>query len=135
MLPTEMGQLAALRLLFLDHNPFQSPLPNIIAQGTPALLAYLQALQPIKIFYCYAHEDKALRDKLGKHLSVLLRTEGVTEWCDQDIQAETEMRKDLEMHNKKKACVIPILLSWMDWRGMPFTHLQVLPTNARPITA
>lgn len=29
--------------------------------------------QEIKLFYCYAREDKALRDELEKHLSNLKR--------------------------------------------------------------
>ena len=138
-------------------------------RAIPAILAYLRTLQkkkanqesiagdssrekdaailkeplPIKIFYCYAHEDKDLRDRIDKHLGVLKRLEQVTGWYDREIQAGTEwereieahlitaniilllvssdfvnsdycygveMQKALEMHEKGKAHVLPILL-------------------------
>jgi hypothetical protein len=45
ILPAEMGNLSALQKLRLDNNPWQMPLPEIIAQGIPAILAYLQKQQ------------------------------------------------------------------------------------------
>ena len=44
-LPPEMGNLFALHTLKLDGNPLQTPPQEIIAQGTPAILAYLRSLQ------------------------------------------------------------------------------------------
>src|SRR5947209_8092758 len=44
-----------------------------------------------------------------------------------------EMQRALERHEAKQACVIPILLRPVDWQGAPFAHLQVLPTNAKPV--
>ncbi len=29
--------------------------------------------EPLKLFYCYAHEDKILRDELDAHLSLMKR--------------------------------------------------------------
>lgn len=46
-----------------------------------------------------------------------------------------EMRRVLERHETGKARVIPILLRYVDWPGLPFSSLQALPTDARPITA
>jgi hypothetical protein len=97
-LPAEMGQLSALQVLDLDNNPLQSPLPEIIKQGTPALLAYLQTLQPLKIFYCYAHEDRVLRDRIDKHLSGLKRQGHVVVWYDREIQAGIEWEREIEKH-------------------------------------
>jgi Leucine-rich repeat (LRR) protein len=166
-LPAEIGQLSALRVLYLSDNPLQIPPPEIIAQPTPAILAYLRTMQPIKIFYCYAHEDKDLRDRIDKHLGVLTRLGRIVGWYDREIQAGTEwereiegnlntaniilllvsadfvasdycygveMQKALEMHEKGRARVLPILLRPVDWRGAPFAKLQLLPSGAKPIT-
>jgi TIR domain len=48
-----------------------------------------------------------------------------------------EMKRALERHNddRDKACVIPIILRPVDWHGAPFAKLQVLPTDAKPITS
>ena len=45
-----------------------------------------------------------------------------------------EMKRALERHQAQEACVIPLLLRPMDWKGAPFAHLQALPTNAKPVT-
>jgi TIR domain len=45
-----------------------------------------------------------------------------------------EMRRALERHQANEACVIPILLRPVAWRGAPFERLRALPTGARPIT-
>lgn len=45
-----------------------------------------------------------------------------------------EMERALQCHQANEAHVIPILLRPVDWKGTPFSHLQVLPTNAKPIT-
>ena len=43
-LPPEVGQLTNLQQLDLEGNPLAEPLPGLVAQGIPALLAYLQSL-------------------------------------------------------------------------------------------
>lgn len=45
-----------------------------------------------------------------------------------------EMTRALERHQAHEAHVIPILLRPVHRKGAPFEHLQVLPTNGRPIT-
>ncbi|HEY1348601.1 MAG TPA: TIR domain-containing protein [Ktedonobacteraceae bacterium] len=47
---------------------------------------------------------------------------------------DTEMQRALERHQTGKAQVIPILLRPVQWQDAPFAHLQVLPTDAKPIT-
>jgi hypothetical protein len=96
-LPAELGKLSSLQSLYLDNNPLQSPLPDVIKHGSiPDLLAYLRTLQPIKIFYCYAHEDRDLRDRIDKHLGVLKRRGHVVVWYDREIQAGTEWEREIE---------------------------------------
>jgi hypothetical protein len=45
-----------------------------------------------------------------------------------------EMRRAIERHDNGEAQVIPILLRPVYWQGTPFDKLQVLPSNARPVT-
>jgi|SRR5579859_1171143 len=124
--------------------------------------------QPLELFYCYAHEDRALRDKLDAHLATLRRRGLVTAWFDGEIvpgapweeEIEThlntadiilllispefiqsdycyskEMKRALERHRVKEARVVPILLRPVDWIGTPFSALQMLPSDARPVTS
>src|SRR5947209_2793913 len=46
-----------------------------------------------------------------------------------------EMKRVLEREAAGEARVVPILVRPADWTGAPFAHLQVLPTDARPITS
>ncbi len=55
----------------------------------------LKPARVIKIFYCYAHEDRALRDELERHLSPLKRLGRITEWYDRDIQAGVEWEREI----------------------------------------
>jgi internalin A len=48
-LPAVIGQLTALQGLDLDNNPLRTPPPEIVAQGVPAILAYLQTLQQAEV--------------------------------------------------------------------------------------
>src|SRR5436305_1994824 len=45
-----------------------------------------------------------------------------------------EMKRALERHELGEARVIPVILRPVYWEGMPFSHLQALPTAARPVT-
>jgi serine/threonine protein phosphatase PrpC len=124
--------------------------------------------QEIKLFYCYAHEDKALRDELQVNLSGLRRQYQLTNWYDREIlpgekweeiidknlsTADVilllisphfvdsdycygkEMQRALERHHAGSCCVIPILLRPTYWEETPLSTIQMLPTDARPITS
>ncbi len=123
--------------------------------------------QEIRLFYCYAHEDKSLRDELEKHLSWLRRRYQLTNWHDREILPGEEweqtidthlntanlilllispdfmasdycygkeMQRALERHKAGTCCVVPIMLRPTYWEDAPFSSLQLLPINARPIT-
>jgi tetratricopeptide (TPR) repeat protein len=47
----------------------------------------------------------------------------------------TEMKRAIERHKAGEACVIPVILRPVDWKGAPFGRLQALPTKAQPITS
>src|SRR5216684_9201297 len=122
---------------------------------------------PVKIFFCYAHEDETLLKKLKTHLKPLQRDGLIDVWHDRDINAgaewervinehlntsqiilllispdfmasdycySKEMKRALERHQAGTCRVVPILLRPTYWEGAPFSHLQLLPTDARPIT-
>lgn len=123
--------------------------------------------EPLKLFYCYAHEDKTLRDELDTHLSGMKRQNLIKVWYDREILAGTdweqeinthlstahiilllvsarflasdycygiEMQKALQRDKAGTARVVPILLRPVDWEDAPFSHLQILPTGAKPVT-
>ena len=46
-----------------------------------------------------------------------------------------EMTRALERHNAGEARVIPIILRPVEWEGAPFSKLQILPTDAQPVTS
>src|SRR5690348_5753018 len=123
--------------------------------------------QEIKLFYCYAREDKLLCDELEKHLSWLKRHYHLTNWHDReilpgeeweqaiDIHLNTahlilllispdfmaseycygkEMQLALERHKAGTCRVVPILLRPTYWEEAPFSSIQLVPTDAVPIT-
>lgn len=123
--------------------------------------------QEIKLFYCYAREDKALRDELEIHLSALKRQYHLTSWHDREIPPGEnweqaidthlstadiilllisphfmasdycygkEMQHALERHEEGTCKVIPILLRPTFLDAAPFNKLQMLPTDAKPVT-
>jgi hypothetical protein len=45
-----------------------------------------------------------------------------------------EMKRAVEKHQAGEAYVIPIILRPIYWKGAPFSTLQALPTDAKPIT-
>ncbi len=123
--------------------------------------------QAVKIFYCYAHEDKAFHDDLDLHLSQLKRQHTLTSWSDREILPGMEWEKEIDLHlntadlilllvsphfmaseycygiEMKRALeqheaghirVIPIIIRPVDWEEAPFHTLQVLPTDAKPVS-
>jgi len=51
-----------------------------------------------------------------------------------DFCYSVEMKRALERHGTKEARVIPIILRPCDWKDALFSKLQVIPTDAKPIT-
>ncbi len=45
-----------------------------------------------------------------------------------------EMRRALERHNTREACVVPIIVRPVYWQASPIGKLQALPTEAKPVT-
>ncbi|WP_414576432.1 TIR domain-containing protein [Anabaena sp. CCY 9402-a] len=51
-----------------------------------------------------------------------------------DYCYDKEMMRAMERHDAREARVIPIILKPSDWSGAPFSKLQALPKNAKPVT-
>jgi hypothetical protein len=51
-----------------------------------------------------------------------------------DYCFDIEMKAALERHAAAKAVVIPIILRPVDWHATPFSGLQALPRNGKPVT-
>jgi TIR domain len=64
----------------------------------------------VEIFFSYAHEDEALRDKLAKHLKLLEREGIIKAWHDRDITAGEEWKNAIDSH-LESANIILLLIS------------------------
>src|SRR5436309_328404 len=64
----------------------------------------------VKLFFCYAHEDEPLLNKLKSHLSPLQRQGLITVWYDRDISAGTEWNDEIDTH-LRTADLILLLIS------------------------
>lgn len=51
-----------------------------------------------------------------------------------DYCYDVEMTRGMERHRLGEAVVVPIILRPVDWKTAPFSVLQALPTDAKPIT-
>lgn len=56
------------------------------------------------------------------------------EFVASDYCYSIEMKRALERHKAREARIIPILLRPVDWEAAPFSTLQMLPSNGRPVT-
>jgi hypothetical protein len=65
---------------------------------------------PVRIFFCYAHEDETLLTKLKSHLSPLKRNGLIDVWYDRDISAGIEWQQEIEKH-LNTAQIILLLVS------------------------
>lgn len=52
-----------------------------------------------------------------------------------DYCYDIEVKRALERHEAGEARVIPVILRSTDWKGAPFSNLQALPSNAKPVTS
>ncbi len=64
----------------------------------------------VNIFFCYAHEDETLLNKLKTHLKPLQRRGIIDVWYDQDISAGTEWEHEIDAH-LNQAQIILLLIS------------------------
>ncbi|MBA2393325.1 MAG: TIR domain-containing protein [Ktedonobacteraceae bacterium] len=68
------------------------------------------ASEAIDLFYSYAHEDEALRDRLNTHLSLLRQQGFIYAWYDRDISAGSLWAQEIDTH-LQTARIILLLVS------------------------
>src|SRR5580700_9435942 len=64
----------------------------------------------VKIFFCYAHEDEALLNKLQTQLKPLQRQHLIDIWHDRDITAGAEWEKEIS-EQLNSAQIILLMIS------------------------
>ena len=69
-----------------------------------------EPVQPLNVFYSYAHKDAKLRDELGKHLVPLKRQGFIVDWYDRNISAGKEWEQEIDTH-LNTAHIILLLIS------------------------
>jgi len=67
-------------------------------------------MNPIRIFFSYAHEDEAFRIELEKHLSFLKRSKKIIGWHDRRISGGSNWEQEIN-ENIDQAQVILMLIS------------------------
>jgi tetratricopeptide (TPR) repeat protein len=85
---------------------------------------------PSEIFYSYAHNDEALRDRLEKHLVTLKHAGVIADWHDRRIPAGTEWDGQINAH--LHAADIILLLVSVDFLASTYcTDIEVKHAMAR----
>src|SRR2546423_2881918 len=51
---------------------------------------------PVKLFFCYAHEDEPLLNQLKSHLRPLQRQGLIDVWYDRDISAGSDWEQEIK---------------------------------------
>jgi TIR domain-containing protein len=70
---------------------------------------------PVKIFFCYAHEDEPLLNKLKTHLRPLQRMGVIDIWHDRDISAGTKWEEEINKHlNEANMILLLVSPDFMD---------------------
>lgn len=64
----------------------------------------------VQVFYCYAHEDEKLRDKLERQLALLKRQRIIAGWSDRSISAGREWAEEIGKY-LNSAGIILLLVS------------------------
>jgi WD40 repeat protein/energy-coupling factor transporter ATP-binding protein EcfA2 len=77
-------------------------------------------MQATKLFYCYAHEDKALQDQLVKQLAPLERLGLIAGWSDRDISAGQHWQNEID--KRLNTADIILLLISPDFIASDYCH-------------
>lgn len=76
--------------------------------------------------------DSAIKQQLESAEIILLLI--TPRFLASDYCYDLEMQRAVQRHDEGTARVIPIIVRPCDWQGTPFSKLQVVPRDAKPIT-
>lgn len=104
------------------------------------LKKHLANLQRQKVITDWYDRDisagKEWDDEIKRHLNsagvILLLIS--PDFMNSNYCNDVEVERAMERHEAGEARVIPVILRPVDWEGAPFSKLQALPTDVRPIT-
>jgi len=65
------------------------------------------------------------------HIILLLIS---SDFLASDYCYDIEVKQAIKQHKNKQSRVIPIILRPVEWEGAPFSNLQALPKDGKPIT-
>src|SRR5437660_1991822 len=105
------------------------------------LRKYLRSLERIKDVEVWSDRNIRGGAEWEREMSFYLNTAQIVlllispDFMDSDYCYNVEMKRAMERHEAEKAIVIPIILRPVFWEDAPFAKLQVLPTNAKPVTS
>ena len=71
------------------------------------------------------------RNLESAHIILLLIS---ADFINSDYCMDKEVRRAMERHESKAARAVPVILRPVDWDGLPFSKLQALPKDGKPIT-
>jgi WD40 repeat protein len=105
------------------------------------LKAYLRPFQRQGLVEVWDDGDISARTKweqqISKHLNaaqiilLLVSPNFMASKCCSGV----EIKRAVERHERKEACVIPIILDHVYWQVDPLNKLQALPTDGKPVTS
>ena len=73
----------------------------------------------------------AIFDQLNRAELILLLIS--SDFLASDFCYDKELTRAIDRHNNGEAVVMPIILREVDWKVTPFSELQALPTDAKPV--
>jgi nucleoside phosphorylase len=71
------------------------------------------------------------RNLESAHIILLLVS---ADFINSDYCMDVEVRRAMGRHELGEAWVVPVILRPVDWNGLPFSKLQALPKDGKPIT-
>jgi tetratricopeptide (TPR) repeat protein len=66
-------------------------------------------IKPLKLFYCYARADKALRDELDLHLACLKHLDLITSWHDGEIPPGNLWEEEIDKQLKSAHLILLLI--------------------------
>lgn len=77
----------------------------------PANRESIAPLEPLEVFFSYAHEDESYKDELVKNLKMLKRQNLIRDWHDRQISAGTEWKNAIDTHLETAAIILLLISS------------------------